>query len=191
MLAAVERAAEQALTQYNAGAEAQRFALAMRDAVTQTALTQVGALGLGAAVVALATTAAADVTGVLAASVLFGVGMYIIPLRRRQAREQFRKKADDLRAQLTEGMTRQFESELERSVQRVRDVLAPYSRRVRAEHDRLHTAHERLAALATQLGDLRRRAERELPGSARPDGPAEPVGAAPPSAPATPSEQAA
>ncbi len=187
MLAAVERAAEQALTQYDAESEAQRFALSMRDAVTQTALTQVGALSLGAAVVGLATTAVADVTGVLAASVLFGVGLYIIPLRRRQAREQFRKKSDDLRQRLTDGMTRQFESELERSVQRVRDVLAPYAHRVRAEHDRLQAAHERLDTLAKQLGDLRRRAERELPGS----GSTLPDGTSAPAAVATTGDQAA
>jgi small GTP-binding protein len=166
MLDAVERAAGQALAQYDAESEANRFSLAMREAVTQTALTQVGALSLGAAVVALATTAVADVTGLFAASVLAGLGLYIIPLRRRQARAQFRSKTDDLRARLKEGMTRQFETELERSVQRIRDVIAPFSRHVRAEHDRLAAGHERLSALRGQLADLRARAARELPGGA-------------------------
>jgi len=131
--------------------------------VSQTALAQVGALGLGATVVALATTAAADVTGVLAASVIAGLGLYIIPLRRRRAREQFRKKTDALRGRLKDGMTRQFETELERSVQRIREVLAPYSRRVRAEHERLQKAVDQLAALQMRLTDLRTRAEKELP----------------------------
>jgi hypothetical protein len=98
--------------------------------------------------------------------VLAGLGLYIIPLRRRQAREQFRKKTDDLRRRLKEGMTRQFESELERSVQRIRDVIAPYARRVRAEHDRLATAGERLATLSAQLTELRARAARDLPTAA-------------------------
>ncbi len=163
MLDAVERAADQALTQYDAESEAKRFSLSMRDAMTQTALTQVGALSLGTAVVALIGTTAADVTGVLAASVLAGLGLYIIPLRRRQAREQFRKKTEDLRRRLKEGMTRQFESELERSVQRIRDVIAPYARRVRAEHERLAAAGERLTALRGRLAELRARAARDLP----------------------------
>jgi len=164
MLDAVERASDQALAQYDAEAEGRRFSLSMREAVTQTALTQVGALSLGTAVVALVSSTAIDVTGVVAAGVLAGLGLYIIPLRRRQAREQFRKKSEELRQRLKDGMTRQFESELERSAQRVRDVLAPYSRRVRAEHDRLNAGHERLGALQGQLADLRVRAERELPG---------------------------
>jgi len=164
MLDTVARGAGEALAHYDADAEARRWSLSMREAVAQTALAQMGALGLGATVVALATTAAADVTGVLAASVIAGLGLYIIPLRRRRAREQFRTKTDALRERLKEGMTRQFETELERSVQRIREVLAPYSRRVRAEHDRLQKAVDQLATLQLRLTDLRTRAERELPG---------------------------
>ena len=105
-------------------------------------------------------------TGILAAGVVAGLGLYIIPLRRRRAREQFHKKTEELRVRLKEGMTRQFETELERSVQRIREVLAPYSRRVRAEHDRLQTTVDGLASLQVRLSDLRTRAERELPSAA-------------------------
>jgi ABC-type transport system involved in cytochrome bd biosynthesis fused ATPase/permease subunit len=139
----------------------------MREAMAQTALAEVGAIGLGAAVVALATTAAVDVTGILAASVIAGLGLFIIPVRRRRAREQFRKKTDALRERLKEGMTRQFETELEHSVQRIREVLAPYSRRVRAEHDRLQAALATLAGLQQRLDQLRRRVEADLPSAAR------------------------
>lgn len=166
MLDAVARAAEGALKQYDADSEGRRWSLSMREAVTQTALAQVGALSLGTALVALIGTTAADVTGVLAASVMAGLGLYIIPLRRRRAREQFREKTETLRQRLKDGMTRQFESELERSTQRLRDVLAPYSRRVRAEYDRMQGAHARLVGLQGQLATLRTRAERELPRAA-------------------------
>lgn len=166
MLDAVARAADQALQQYDADSEGRRWSLSMREAVTQTALAQVGALSLGTALVALIGTTAADVTGVLAASVMAGLGLYIIPLRRRRAREQFRVKTEALRQRLKDGMTRQFESEVERSTQRLRDVLAPYSRRVRAEHDRMQGAQQRLVGLQGQLTTLRARAERELPRAA-------------------------
>jgi hypothetical protein len=172
MLDSVGRAADQALQQYDATAEGKRWSLTMREAVAQTALAQVGALGLGAITVALIGTTAADVTGILAASVVAGLGLYIIPLRRRRAREQFRRKTDALRERLREGMTRQFETEVERSTQRLRDVLAPYTRRLRAEHDRLEGARERLAGIQGQLTALRARAERELPGAGAPALPA-------------------
>jgi GTPase SAR1 family protein len=163
MLDSVARAADQALLQYDADAEGRRWSLTMREAVAQTALAEVGALSLGAVLVALIGTTAADVTGILAASVLAGLGLYIIPLRRRRARDQFREKTEDLRRRLKEGLQRQFEAELERSTQRLRDVLAPYARRVRAEHDRLQAGYERLGAARDKLGALRARAERELP----------------------------
>ncbi|HEV2125327.1 MAG TPA: dynamin, partial [Chloroflexota bacterium] len=163
MLASVERAADHAMKQYDPDSEAKRWSLSMREAVTQTALTEVGALGLGAAVVALIGSTALDITGLLAASVVAGLGFYIIPLRRRQAREQFRQKTEALRTRLKDGLSRQFEAELERSAQRVGDVLAPYSRRVRAEYDRLERTGERLHSLQRQVADLRARAERELP----------------------------
>ncbi|MBI3970396.1 MAG: dynamin family protein [Chloroflexi bacterium] len=104
----------------------------------------------------------ADVTGLLAAGVLAGLGFFIIPLRRRQAREQFRARTDGLRMRLKDGMLRQFEPELERSIQRIRQVLAPYTRRIGAEHERLQGACERLTGLQTRLGELRARVEREL-----------------------------
>ena len=44
------------------------------------------ALGLGALVTTLATTAAADVTGVLLAGLMAAVGLFIIPARRRQGK---------------------------------------------------------------------------------------------------------
>jgi small GTP-binding protein len=166
MLTSVERAADQALSHYDPEAEARRWSLSMREAVTQTALTEVGALGLGAAVMALIGTTAADVTGVLAASIMAGLGLYIIPLRRRQARQQFHQKTETLRTRLEEGLSRQFEAELERSIQRIRAVLAPYSRRIRAEYDRLNASSERLTGVQRRLTDLRTRAERELPAAA-------------------------
>jgi hypothetical protein len=136
--------------------------------MAQTALAEVGAISLGAAVVALATTAAADVTGILAAGVVAGLGLVIIPLRRRRAHNQFRQRTIALRERLAEGMTRQFDTELERSVQRIRDVLLPYERRVRAEHTRLSAACTHLADLQQRLAQLRHRAERELPTATQP-----------------------
>ena len=55
---------------YDAPSEARRLAEKVRESVAQAALLQVSALGLGAIVAALASTTAADVTGILAAGVL-------------------------------------------------------------------------------------------------------------------------
>ena len=64
---------------------------------------------------------------------------------------------------------RQFETELSRSIERMREAIAPYTRFVRTEHARMTGASEDLAAIdaeadALQGGDLRpRRRADELP----------------------------
>ena len=63
-----------------------------------------GALGLGALVTLAATTAAADVTGILMASVVAALGFLIIPAKRRKARTEIRARVssqvNDLRTAL-------------------------------------------------------------------------------------------
>ena len=135
------------------------MAESVRMAVAGTALAEVGALGLGAAVTALATTTFADVTGILAASALAVLGLYVIPLRRRQAKAAMRERVEQMRWQLMEALTSQFDREVERSVGRVRDAVAPYSRFVRAEHGRLGEAVADVGTLSDELASLQRRVE--------------------------------
>jgi hypothetical protein len=90
-------------------------------------------LGLGALVSVLATTAAADVSGLLAAGVLGAVGMLILPAKRRQARAELQAKLNDLRRRLTEALRGEFATARGRSGQRLSESIAPYSRFVRAE----------------------------------------------------------
>ena len=62
--------AREAVDHYDAASEARRLAEKVRESVAQAALLQVSALGLGTIVAALASTTAADVTGILAAGTL-------------------------------------------------------------------------------------------------------------------------
>ena len=81
----------------------------------------------------VATTAAADVSGVLAAGVLGAVGMLILPAKRRRARGELDAKLADLRQRLTTALRREFLTARDRSVHRMTDSIGPYSRFVRAE----------------------------------------------------------
>ena len=67
LLATVGRAAADGLASYDRAAEARRMADDVSKAVTGTALAGVGAVGLGATVALVASSTAADVTGLLAA----------------------------------------------------------------------------------------------------------------------------
>ena len=73
---------------------------ARQEAVAASAVLEVGALGLGAIVAAIATTAAADITGIMVASLVAALGLIIIPARRRQAEAEMHRKIASLRQQL-------------------------------------------------------------------------------------------
>jgi hypothetical protein len=61
---------------------------------------EVGAVGLGALITLLASTAAADVTGILIAGVIAALGLFIIPAKRRQAKAQMHLRISELSSQL-------------------------------------------------------------------------------------------
>jgi hypothetical protein len=53
-----------------------------------------------------------------------------------------------------------FKNEIVRATERIRASIAPYSRFVRAEGDKLDSASNELAAVASELTSLRGRIER-------------------------------
>ncbi len=159
LLETVKREAWRAVESYDHSAEGKRLASSVRDAVAGTALLQAGALGLGAIVTTLATTTLADVTGILAAGALSVLGLLVIPARRRAAASQLRTQVAELRERLMGSLTAQFTRELERCRQRFREAVAPYTRFVRAEHDRLEGLRAELVTLGADLARLRGRIE--------------------------------
>ena len=159
LLETVGRAAERTVETYDIARESETMAESVRMAVAGTALAEVGAIGLGAAVTALATTTFADVTGILAASALAVIGLYVIPVRRAQAKTAMRAKIESMRQQLVGALTAQFDREVERSMARVRDAVAPYTRFVAAEQRRLNSTRDALRAAGQELGGLQRRVE--------------------------------
>ena len=118
-----------------------------------------GTFTLGAVVATVATTAAADMTGLAMAGVVATVGLLVIPNRRRQAKQELREKVTELRSHLSRALRTAFESELRRSVDRVRHHVEPYSRFVRAEDKHLQGAKEALASLRLRIDALRERIE--------------------------------
>ena len=119
-----------------------------------------GALGLGTIVSVAATTAAADVTGIILASVLAAIGFFILPAKRKQAKEEMRAKISTLRTRLSDALRQQFRNEIERSVERIRESIAPYSRFIRAEGDKLQAVEQEFREISASIAALRARIER-------------------------------
>lgn len=155
LIDSVGKAAERVVETYDKSLESAKMAENAQLAVAGTAAAELGAIGLGALITVLATTAAADVTGILAASVLAALGFFVIPARKRAAKKEMMERVAALRIQLTNALSTQFERELNRSLQRINEAIAPYTRFVRAEQTKLEQTQTELTEAQQAQGRLR------------------------------------
>jgi small GTP-binding protein len=161
LIDSVGREAQRVVDSYDRRSEARELADGARNAVATAAAVGAGALGLGAIVTIAATTAAADVTGLIMASVVAAIGFFILPTKRAKAKEEMRRKVADVRSRLSEALGAQFAREIDRCVGRIRESIGPYSRFVRAEGERLRDMEQELREIGLTLNALRSRIERQ------------------------------
>jgi small GTP-binding protein len=152
--------AQRVVDSYDRRREAQELADGARNAVAAAAAVSAGAVGFGALVVAIATTAAADATGLIMASLVGTLGFFIIPARRRKAKEDLRRKIAAVRERLSSSLREQFGMEIVKSGDRIRESIGPYSRFVRAEGENLRGIEKELGEATAALAALRSRIER-------------------------------
>jgi small GTP-binding protein len=151
--------AQRVVDSYDRQREAAALADGARNAVAAAAAISAGAVGFGAIVLGIATTAAADVTGLIMASLLGTLGFFIIPAKRKRAKEEMRVKIAAVRERLSSSLREQFGLEIVKSGDRIREGIAPYSRFVRAEGDNLRVVEKELGDTTAALGALRSRIE--------------------------------
>ena len=154
LIGSVGREAQRVVETYDKQREAAKIADQARTAVAATAAAGGAALGLGTLVTLAASTVAADITGILLASVLVGIGFLVIPARRRRAKAQLQEKVSALRERLNEALRGQFEEAQAKSAERIGQAVAPYSRFVRSEHERWSAAHTALESLRDRASAL-------------------------------------
>jgi hypothetical protein len=144
---------------YNRDQEASELAAHVESAVAQTALLEVSAVGLGAIVTAAVLSSSLDVTGILAAGTLAIVGFFVIPYKRKQAKDNFKEKMTALRTNLLETLTTSFNMEAKNAVVRLKDGITPYVRYVNTERDRINKTETVLADVRKKLSVLRARSQ--------------------------------
>ena len=159
LLKSIGRSAQEVVDSYDREAEALKLAQDVQRAIIQTAAVEAGAIGLGAILVVILNSTFLDVTGILGASALAALGLYVLPYRRQKVKAQLRTRIGDLRRRLDTAITQQFESELTASVQRIREAVAPYTRFVRVEREKLETLAADLQRAENEWKGLRRSVE--------------------------------
>lgn len=158
LLGSVVQEARHVVESYDRRQEASAIAQDMRSAVGQV-IAAGGAATLGVLVSLAISSAFIDITGITLALVSGAIGLFILPYRKRKAQEEFRQRTQELRDKLVSAMTRQFQVELERSLERIREALAPYTRFVRLERERVSGADATLSEIEGTLSDLRAQIE--------------------------------
>jgi small GTP-binding protein len=144
---------------YDRDREASELAAHVESAVAQTALLEAGAVGLGALVTAAVLSSSLDVTGILAAGTLAIVGFFVIPYKRKQAKDNFKQKMNDLRTSLLETLTGSFNDESQNAVNRLKEGIKPYVRYVNTERERIEKSETTLAGQRQKLSVLRARSQ--------------------------------
>jgi len=155
LIDAVGREAQRVVDTYDKASESKAIAENAQIAVAASAALEIGAVGLGTLVAILATTVAADVTGIILASFIAVLGLFIIPARRKIAKNELHEKISILRVQLTDTLRNQLEKEIKHSLQRINEAIAPYTRFVRAERGSLTETCDELERILNDLDRLK------------------------------------
>ncbi len=157
LIESIGLATRRAVSTYDKEKEASRMAESTREAVIQTGLFGLGGIGLGAAFTVFVHTAWADVTGILTGMAALTFGLFILPARRNKAKKELSDRLAELRTKLMDGLNDQFEREMRRTVRRLEDIVAPYSRFVRSEQKSVRDRQDRYSDLGNRIVGLQNR----------------------------------
>ncbi|MCS7057366.1 MAG: dynamin family protein [Meiothermus sp.] len=147
---------EEALRSFDAEAEASQLRDHIQESLRNTALAEVGVVGLGLTVLLVTQKIALDVLGIFAT--LFGaiLATSILPRRKEAAKARLRERLAELRGAL-EGVLREtLEAELSHTRERFHNLYRAPCGRLESQLERIRAQLERLDTLLRQAQDLRK-----------------------------------
>ena len=143
----MRRNAEQRLAAYDVNIESRRIIDNAMRAVLHSFGLGAGALGLGYLLTTAVSSTALDVTGLTAATMLLVTSFLILPYKRSKAKDEFRRRIEELRGQLKESLDRESNTEIDRMLLGIRSAFEPYQRFYATESEKV----ERFAAKLTTI----------------------------------------
>src|SRR6185503_8636982 len=141
--------AEQRLSAYDVNVESRRIIdNAMRAVLHSFGLGAV-VLGLGYLLTTAVSSTAVDVTGLTAATSLL-----ILPYKRTKAKEEFRRRIEEMRAQLKESLDRESTTEIDRMLRNITSAFEPYQRFYTAESEKIERFAEKLGKIEKEAREI-------------------------------------
>lgn len=146
--------AEQRLSAYDVNVESRRIIDNAMRAVLHSFGLGAGALGLGYLLTTAVTSTALDVTGLTAATMLLVTSFLILPYKRSKAKEEFRRRIEELRGQLQESLDRESGTEIERMLRGITSAFEPYQRFYASESEKIERFAEKLGKIEGEARDI-------------------------------------
>jgi small GTP-binding protein len=159
LLDGIGQAAQTEIERFNGGEFSKQLASDAQTAVFQSGMASVGGIGLGALLAGVFGTLLADFTGIVLGLTVAGVGLFILPRKRTQAKLELTQKIRATRDNLRDVLAREYNLETTRAQAKLRDATAPYTRFIRAESERLEAARAELNGLNARIAEIRAQVE--------------------------------
>lgn len=150
----IRRNAEQRLSDYDVNVESRRIIDNAMRAVLHSFGLGAGALGLGYLLTTAVSSTAVDVTGLTAATMLLVTSFLILPYKRTKAKEEFKRRIEELRTHLKEALDRESTTEIDRMLRGITSAFEPYQRFYAAESEKIERFAEKLTKVETEAHDI-------------------------------------
>ena len=154
---------ENRLGQFDVDREAREIVAAVKESLAQTFGVNVLAVGLGAVLVTIFTTAALDLSGVVTATMLALAGWLILPARRRKLMKQLHETIAKLNVDLAALLSTNFEEQLRLYERQMLEVIEPYERFLEAERRKVELGVAELRAIDGRISALEGQIEEMFP----------------------------
>ncbi|HEV7239018.1 MAG TPA: dynamin family protein [Thermoanaerobaculia bacterium] len=154
----MRRDAEQRLSAYDVNVESRRIIDNAMRAVLHSFGLGVGALGLGYLLTTAVSSTAVDVTGLTAATMLLVTSFLILPYKRTKAKEEFKRRIEEMRVQLQESLDRESVTEIDRMLRGITSAFEPYQRFYASESEKVERFAEKLTKIEAEANEILRNA---------------------------------
>ncbi|HET8775187.1 MAG TPA: dynamin family protein [Thermoanaerobaculia bacterium] len=150
----MRRNAEQRLSAYDVNVESRRIIDNAMRAVLHSFGLGAGALGLGYLLTTAVSSTAVDVTGLTAATMLLVTSFLILPYKRSKAKEEFKRRIEEMRGQIQESLDRESATEIDRMLRGITSAFEPYQRFYAAESEKVEKFAEKLTKVEAEARDI-------------------------------------
>ena len=130
-----------------------------QSAVTAGLAIEVSAIGIGAALTAIATTVATDLLGIVAAFWVGIAGFLVLPYYKKKAQKEFDEKISEIDTKLVDSLRGEFVNEVNAQAEEMNNAARPFGRFVETSIGKSQAQLEKLTEIRGQIKEYQSKLE--------------------------------